>query len=118
MLYEVITVYNLLPERGRVGMDIFTSMFFFMFTLALAGTSWTFFIDSYAMHETTVETWGIQYWPVKGMMLLGSLLILLAGVSKLIKDIALFVRMGRESVITSYSIHYTKLYEFGLPLCK
>jgi len=94
---RVDVVYNLLPERGRVGMDIFTSMFFFMFTLALAGTSWTFFIDSYAMHETTVETWGIQYWPVKGMMLLGSLLILLAGVSKLIKDIALFVRMGRES---------------------
>ncbi|MBR9828481.1 MAG: TRAP transporter small permease subunit [Oceanospirillales bacterium] len=93
---RVDVMYNLLPARGRVGMDIFTSMFFFIFALALAGTSWTFFIDAYDMGETTVETWGIQHWPVKGVMLLGSVLILLAGVSRLIKDIALFVRMGRE----------------------
>lgn len=92
---RVDIVYNLLPPRGRVGMDIFTSMFFFIFTLALTGTAWTFFIDSWRMNEITVETWSIQYWPVKGVMLLGSLLILLAGVSKLIKDIRLYVRMGQ-----------------------
>lgn len=92
---RVDIVYNLLPPRGRVGMDIFTSMFFFIFTLALTGTSWTFFIDAWQMNEITVETWSIQYWPVKGVMLLGSLLILLAGVSKLIKDILLYIRMGQ-----------------------
>jgi TRAP-type mannitol/chloroaromatic compound transport system permease small subunit len=48
------------------------------------------------MGETTVETWGIQYWPVKGMMVLGAILLLLAGISKLAKDIVLFQRMGRE----------------------
>ncbi|OEY65579.1 TRAP transporter small permease subunit [Marinobacter sp. X15-166B] len=93
---RVDVMYNLLPERGRVGMDIFTSVFFFIFALAMVITSWTFFRNSYAMGETTVETWGIQHWPVKAMMLLGSVLILLAGVSKLIKDIALFAAMGRE----------------------
>lgn len=94
---RVDVMYNFLPERGRVGMDIFTSMFFFIFALALTGTSWTFFMNAYSIGETTVETWGIQYWPVKGVMLLGSVLILLAGISKLIKDVALFVRMGREA---------------------
>lgn len=94
---RVDVVYNILPPRGRVGMDIFTSMFFFIFALALTITSWVFFRDSYNMNETTVETWGIQYWPVKGVMLLGSILILLAGVSKLIKDISLFFRMGSEA---------------------
>jgi TRAP-type mannitol/chloroaromatic compound transport system permease small subunit len=84
-----------LPKRGRVGMDIFTSVFFFIFALALLGTSWTFFVNSYDMGERTMETWGIQHWPVKGMMVLGALLILLAGVSKLVKDIRLFIRMGR-----------------------
>lgn len=93
---RVDVLYNLLPLRGRVGMDIFTSMFFFIFALALLITSWTFFMNSYSMHETTVETWGIQYWPVKGMMVLGSVLLLLAGLSKLIKDIVLFVRLGQE----------------------
>lgn len=95
---RVDVVYNYLPERGRVGLDIFTSMFFFIFALALTGTSWIFFRDAYAMDERTVETWGIQYWPVKGAMFVGSALILLAGVSKLIKDIKLFVLLGREEV--------------------
>ena len=71
-------------------------MFFFMFALALVITSWTFFQNSYSMDERTVETWGIQYWPVKAMMLLGAVLLTLAGLSKLIKDIALFVKLGRE----------------------
>ncbi|SDW10214.1 TRAP transporter small permease subunit [Marinobacter mobilis] len=93
---RVDVLYNLLPLRGRVGMDIFTSMFFFIFALALLITSWTFFMNSYSMNETTVETWGIQYWPVKGMMVTGAVLLLLAGVSKLIKDIVLFVRLGQE----------------------
>ena len=92
---RVDVVYNFLPVRGRVGMDIFTSMFFFIFALTLTSTSYTFFFDSYGMSETTVEAWGIQYWPVKGMMLFGSALLLMAGVSKLIKDIQLFIRMGR-----------------------
>lgn len=91
---RVDIIYVKLPPRGRVGMDIFTSVFFFIFAIALLGTSWTFFMDSYSMGETTVETWGIQYWPVKMLMLLGSFLILLAGVSKLIKDIRTFKNMG------------------------
>lgn len=93
---RVDVVYNFLPERGRIGMDIFTSMFFFMFALVLVLTSWTYFSNAYDMGETTVETWGIQYWPVKGVMLVGSAMLLLAGISKLLKDIAVFIRLGRE----------------------
>jgi TRAP-type mannitol/chloroaromatic compound transport system permease small subunit len=96
---RVDVLYNFLPERGRVGMDIFTSMFFFIFAIALVLTSWTFFQDAYVMGETTVETWGIQYWPVKGLMFVGSVLLLLAGVSKLLKDISLYIRMGRGEVL-------------------
>lgn len=93
---RVDVMYNMLPPRGRIGLDIFTSMFFFIFALVLLITSWTFFQNSYAMNETTVETWGIQHWPAKGMMVVGSVLLLLAGISKLTKDIVLFVRLGRE----------------------
>ena len=89
-------VYNYLPERGRVGMDIFTSMFFFTFMLAMTITSWIYFEYAMQLGETTMETWGIQHWPVKGVMFLGSLLLLLAGISKLVKDIMLYIRMGQE----------------------
>lgn len=92
---RVDIIYVKLPLRARVGVDIFTSVFFFIFAIALIGTSFRFFMDSYAMSEVTVETWGIQHWPVKGMMLLGALLIALAGLSKLIKDLRLFHLLGR-----------------------
>jgi TRAP-type mannitol/chloroaromatic compound transport system permease small subunit len=92
---RVDVLYAKLPERGRVGMDIFTSVFFFIFALALLGTGWTFFVDSYEMKEVTVETWGIQHWPVKGVMVLGAALLLLAGISRLTKDIMLYRRLGR-----------------------
>lgn len=93
---RVDIVYTMLPPRQRVSLDIFTSVFFFIFALALIGTSWRFFMDSYSMGETTMETWGIQHWPVKAMMLLGAILIALAGISKLIKDIQLFRRLGKQ----------------------
>ncbi len=96
---RVDVVYNYLPERGRVGMDIFTSMFFFTFVLAMTITSWIYFEYAMQLGETTMETWGIQHWPVKGMMFLGSLLLLLAGISKLVKDIMLYVRMGQEKSV-------------------
>ena len=94
---RVDVLYAKLPERGRVGMDIFTSVFFFIFALAPLGTGWTFFIDSYEMKEVTIETWGIQHWPVKGVMVLGAVLLLLAGISRLTKDILLYQRLGRSS---------------------
>ena len=94
---RVDILYVKLPERGRVGMDIFTSVFFFIFAFALIGTSWVFFASSYGMGETTLETWGIQYWPVKLLMLTGAVLITLAGLSKLIKDIMLFRLMGEDN---------------------
>lgn len=94
---RVDVLYAKLPARGRVGIDILTSVVFFIFALALIGTSWIFFADSLEMGETTVETWGIQHWPVKGVMLLGAMLLLLAGISKLSKDIMLYRRLGSEA---------------------
>lgn len=91
---RVDVVYIKLPKRGQVGMDIFTSMFFFIFALALLGTSWRFFSDSLAMLEVTDETWRVQYYPVKGMMVLGAVILTLAGLSKLIKDIQVYRRHG------------------------
>jgi TRAP-type mannitol/chloroaromatic compound transport system permease small subunit len=89
---RVDVVYIKLPRRAQIGMDIFTSTFFFIFAVALAGTCWRFFIDSWDMFEVTEETWQVQFYPVKGMMVLGAVLLVLAGLSKLAKDIQLFVR--------------------------
>jgi TRAP-type mannitol/chloroaromatic compound transport system permease small subunit len=79
-------------------MDIFTSTFFFIFALAMLGSCWQFFANSLDMLERTDETWQVQFYPVKGVMVLGAVLLTLAGLSKLIKDVRLFVRTsGSES---------------------
>ena len=89
---RVDVVYIKFPERARLGIDIFTSTFFFIFAVALAGTCLRFFTDSLDMREVTEETWQIQTYPVKGMMVLGAIFLILAGLSKLLKDIQLFYR--------------------------
>jgi TRAP-type mannitol/chloroaromatic compound transport system permease small subunit len=94
---RVDILYVRFSEKARVALDIFTSTFFFIFALALIVTSWRFFSDSLAMNERTVETWQIQYWPVKLMMLVGAILLLLAGISKLLKDLQLLRMLDRES---------------------
>lgn len=91
---RVDVVYIKLPKRGQIGMDIFTSIFFFMFSIALLTSSWRFFMDSLSMREVTDETWRVQFYPIKAMMVIGAALLILAGISKLIKDIQLFRGMG------------------------
>jgi TRAP-type mannitol/chloroaromatic compound transport system permease small subunit len=90
-------IYNRLPLRGRYGLDIFCSVFSFIFFITLIGTCYNFFMNSLGMRERTLETWQIQYYPVKGIMVVGGVLILLAAVSKLYKDIKIFNKLGREA---------------------
>lgn len=90
-------IYNKFPKRGQYGLDIFTSVFSFVFFIVLMGTSYGFMMDSIGMRERTMETWQIQYYPVKAMMLLGGLLITLAAISKLYKDIKRFNKLGRSA---------------------
>ncbi|GAB3184550.1 TRAP transporter small permease subunit [Hydrogenophaga aquatica] len=93
---RVDVIYAKLTPRKQAAVSVFTSVFFFVFVLAMLGTSWTFFKGSIDIDERSIETWQVHYWPVKAMMFLGTLLILLAGVSQLIKDIRTFERTLRE----------------------
>ena len=90
---RVDVLYIKLPKRGQAGTDVFTSIFFFICALALLGSSWRFFMDAVGMFEVTEETWRVQLYPVKGAMVLGAVLLVLAGLSKLLKDLQLFRRV-------------------------
>jgi TRAP-type mannitol/chloroaromatic compound transport system permease small subunit len=94
---RVDVIYTKLSLRAQAGLDIVTALFFFVFIVVMGATSWRFLSDSYAQGERSVETWQIHYWPVKAMMVLGAALILLAGISRLIKDIRAFERACQES---------------------
>ena len=89
---RVDVIYLMLSDRTKVVTDIVTSIFFFVFAGALLVTGVIFMMDSIAVLEVSFTECAIQYWPVKIMIALGALLILLQGISKLIKDFVLLKR--------------------------
>jgi TRAP-type mannitol/chloroaromatic compound transport system permease small subunit len=89
---RVDVLYSKLSPRGKATADIISSVFFFIFTLTLLWTAGRFAMDAVNNAETSFTEWGVQYWPVKLTMPVGAALIVLQGVSKLIKDILLVMR--------------------------
>ncbi|HUP06629.1 MAG TPA: TRAP transporter small permease subunit [Caldimonas sp.] len=86
---RVDVVYTKLSTRGKAIADIMSSLFFFIFALTLLWTGWRFAADAVGNHETSFTEWGIQYWPVKLTIPIGAALIILQGLSKLVKDVLL-----------------------------
>jgi TRAP-type mannitol/chloroaromatic compound transport system permease small subunit len=85
--------YAKFSPRGKAIADIVTSVFFFIFTVTMFWTGMRFALDAVSVGEHSFTEWGIQYWPIKLALPVGAFLILLQGISKLIKDIV-FVMHG------------------------
>jgi TRAP-type mannitol/chloroaromatic compound transport system permease small subunit len=91
---RVDVFYAKFSPRGKAIADIISSVFFFIFTLTMLYTGGRFALDAINNHETSFTEWGIQYWPVKLAIPIGAALIVLQGVSKLIRDVLFVVRKG------------------------
>ena len=89
---RVDVFYSKFSRRGKAIADIVSSLFFFIFTITLLWTGWRFAADAVDNGESSFTEWGIQYWPVKLTLPIGAALIILQGVSKLIKDILILTR--------------------------
>lgn len=96
---RVDVFYSTRAERTRAYMDLFTSIFFFLFTTVFVYTSWKFYWSSQTMEagaqvfginlpgERSFTDWGPAYYPIKFMMPLGGVLLLLQGVVWFIRDL-------------------------------
>ncbi len=87
-----VLLCQVVDPRGKAAADIFTSIFFFIFTITLLWTTTRFAMDSISMGEHSFTEWGLPYWPIKLMMPIGAGLLVLQGIAKLIKDIMLVTR--------------------------
>lgn len=96
---RVDILYSRAKPLNRAALDLVTSVFFFIFTIALLSTGWNFFsqsvsdayiIGSSYANETSFTEWAIQFYPVKFMMFLGAVLLLLQGIGQLIRDAQAF----------------------------
>ena len=89
---RVDVFYAKFSARGKAIADIVTSVFFFIFTLTMLWTGFRFAWDSVQIGEHSFTEWYVQYWPIKLAIPIGAALIVLQGVSKLIKDIVIVTR--------------------------
>jgi TRAP-type mannitol/chloroaromatic compound transport system permease small subunit len=89
---RVDVLYAKFSPRGKALADVVTSIFFFIFVGTMAVTGWRFGTDAVAVGEHSFTEWGVQYWPVKMMISIGAALLLLQGLAKLAKDIAILSR--------------------------
>jgi TRAP-type mannitol/chloroaromatic compound transport system permease small subunit len=89
---RVDVVYSKFSPRGKAIADIVTSVFFFIFIGTMIVTGYRFAADAVNVGEHSFTEWGIQYWPVKLAIPVGAALMLLQGISKLIKDVVFVVR--------------------------
>lgn len=103
---RVDLLYGWVGPRTRLWIDILGLLVFLLPAMALlAWMTWPFFLDSFLRGETSSDAGGLIRWPVKLMMPLGFALVLMQGVSELIKRIAVLrgIDPGGAQVFTEYS---------------
>lgn len=90
----VDVLYSRMPRKVKAGIDVFVSVFFFLFVGAILIYGWEFFTDSYGRLQRSLENPELVVYPFKFFIPLGALLLLLQGIANLIRDIA--VLMGKS----------------------
>jgi TRAP-type mannitol/chloroaromatic compound transport system permease small subunit len=76
--------------RTRAWIDIFGTLFFLMpMACIILYFSWPMFVESYSGHEISSDAGGLVRWYVKALIPAGFGLLVLQGVSELIKRIAI-----------------------------
>lgn len=106
---KVDVIYSTRKLRTRAFMDLFTSIFAFIFYLVLLYTCWTFYWSSQTMAgggvlfgfeilgERSLTDWAPPYYPVKFMMPFGAFMLLLQGIVWFIRDLHVAVT-GEEMI--------------------
>lgn len=82
-------VNNLLPKRLRDTIDVVGHAFFLLplaFIMIITGIP--FFVRSYQINEQSGNAGGLPQWPSKALIMVGFTLLLIQGLSELIKRIA------------------------------
>ena len=86
-----------LSRRAQIWIEIIGSLFFLLpAAIIIMWLSWPMFMDSYLTNELSSNTGGLIRWPVKLLIPVGFLLLVLAGVSHLIKCVAFLCGKGPD----------------------
>jgi TRAP-type mannitol/chloroaromatic compound transport system permease small subunit len=82
-------VNNMMPKRARNIIDIVGHVFFLLpLTIVMIITGGPFFMRSVEINEQSGNAGGLPQWPAKSLIIIGFTLLLVQGISELIKRIA------------------------------
>jgi len=82
-------VNNMLPKRLRDSIDVIGHAFFLIpLTFVMIITGGPFFMRSVEINEQSGNAGGLPQWPAKSLIIIGFTMLLVQGVSELIKRIA------------------------------
>ena len=82
-------VNNMLPKQVRNSIDVIGHVFFLIpLTFVMIITGGPFFMRSVEINEQSGNAGGLPQWPAKSLIIIGFALLLMQGISELIKRIA------------------------------
>jgi TRAP-type mannitol/chloroaromatic compound transport system permease small subunit len=86
---RVDLIYGSLSEETRLWIDIIGGLFFLIPICAiLIYFTWDWFVESWNIHEMSPNAGGLVRWPVKLLLPVGFALMILQGISEIIKRAA------------------------------
>ncbi len=86
---RVDVLYSHYNDRTRLWIDLLGALFFLLpMAIMIGWLSWPMFINSYTIGEISSNAGGLLRWPVKLLVPLGFLLLVLQGISEIIKRAA------------------------------
>jgi TRAP-type mannitol/chloroaromatic compound transport system permease small subunit len=83
-----------LSPQAQAWIDIFGTLFFLLpMAVTIMWLSWPVFIEAYQRHEVSTNAGGLIVWPARLLVPIGFFLLVIQGVSELIKRIAFLLGM-------------------------
>jgi len=83
-------VNNMLPKTARNVIDVVGHLFFLIpLTVVMIVTGIPFFLRSFQINEQSGNAGGLPQWPAKSLIMIGFMLLLVQGISELIKRVAI-----------------------------
>ncbi len=99
-------VNNLFSQRVRNIIDVVGHAFFLIpLCIIMIVTAYPFFTRSFALNEQSMNAGGLPQWPAKSLVLIGFVLLLLQGISELIKRIAVMRGLIPDPYHTAGGVH-------------
>jgi TRAP-type mannitol/chloroaromatic compound transport system permease small subunit len=78
-----------MSRRARAWIDVLGTLFFLLpMAIAIMWMSWPVFVDAYQHNEVSTNAGGLTVWPARLMLPIGFFLLILQGISELIKRVA------------------------------